>query len=253
MLHFDQYGAAGQPRLLIAHGLFGSARNWRAIAKRLSHKFHITVVDMRNHGRSPFRDEMTYTAMAEDLAEVIAKTGAPASVLGHSMGGKAAMALALSEPDHIEKLIIADIAPVSYSHSQMPVLDAIDAVDLSNVTRRSDIDAALARTLDDPAVRAFVVQSLELTTGPARWCLNTAALRAHMPEILAFPTLSGQFLGETLFVTGALSDYVTEDARVEIAARFAQPRYVALKNAGHWLHADQPRAFIATVDAFLSA
>ena len=148
------------PPLLIAHGLFGSARNWGAVAKRLSARREVIAVDLRNHGDSPWDADHSYPALAADLAEVIAAEGGRADVLGHSMGGKAAMTLALGDPQLVARLIVADIAPVAYAHSQIRHVDAMRAVDLSKVARRSDCDAALAARVPEPSLRAFFTQSL---------------------------------------------------------------------------------------------
>ena len=126
--------------LLIAHGLFGSARNWGAIAKRLARDRPVVAVDMRNHGASPWRESHGYPDLAEDLAEVIDAFGGRMDVLGHSMGGKAAMALALTSPHRVRRLIVADIAPVAYDHTQTPLIEAMEAVDLNAVRTRRDAD-----------------------------------------------------------------------------------------------------------------
>lgn len=151
MLNTILHGApgAGVP-LVIAHGLYGSARNWGVIAKRLSETRQVIAVDMRNHGSSPRETVQGYPEMAADLAEVIAAHGGRADLLGHSMGGKAAMVLALSQPDLIERLMVADIAPVAYTHSQIQYVEAMKAVDLSEVSRRSDADAQLAASVPSP-------------------------------------------------------------------------------------------------------
>ena len=253
MLHFDTYGDAQTPPRLLAHGLFGSGRNWRAIAKRLSAEFHVTTVDMRNHASSFWSDEMTYPAMAADLAQVIEATRKPTMVLGHSMGGKAAMMLALTRPELIERLIVADIAPVAYGHTQTPFIDAMLAVDLSGIKKRSDLGDALADRVEDPALRAFFAQSIEINQDGARWQLNLHGLKSEMAEIIGWPQTHGQYDGRALFVTGADSDYVDGAGREAIKQHFSNARFAKLKDAGHWLHADQPKAFVETVRVFCNA
>jgi pimeloyl-ACP methyl ester carboxylesterase len=246
-----------RPPLLIAHGLFGSARNWGAIAKRLALHRQVITVDMRNHGDSPRSPDHGYSAMAGDLAETIAAQGGPgggrADVLGHSMGGKAAMMLALTEPDRVRRLIVADMAPVAYGHSQMPYVRAMQAVDLAGVTRRADADAALAAEVPEPALRAFLLQSLAVEAGRARWKLNLPALADQMPTIMGFPETPASFPGPTLFLTGAKSDYVRPAHWPRIRALFPAAEHKAIPGAGHWLHADAPNAFLAEVTAFLDA
>lgn len=243
----------GHPPLLIAHGLFGSARNWSAIGKRLALGRRVVVVDMRNHGDSPWSATHDYAAMAADLAETIAGQGGRADVLGHSMGGKAVMALALAAPERVARLIVADIAPVAYRHSQLPYVRAMQAVDLAGVGRRSEADAALAAEVPEPGLRAFLLQSLGFGAAGAAWKLNLAALAAEMPRIMDFPPVGGSFPGPALFLTGATSDYVRPEHWPRIRALFPAARHEALPGAGHWLHADAPGPFIAAVTRFLDA
>lgn len=240
------------PPLLVAHGLFGSARNWGAIARRLAHDRQVVTVDMRNHGDSPRSPEHSYLAMAGDLAETVAAHGGRADVLGHSMGGKAAMMLALTEPSLVNRLVVADIAPVEYGHSQMPYVRAMQAVDLSAVNRRSDADAGLAAHVPEPSLRAFLLQSLAVEEGRARWKLNLEALAAQMPAIMTFPAVQASFGGPTLFLTGARSDYVRPEHWPRIRTLFPAARHETLAAAGHWLHADAPAAFVAAVGGFLA-
>ncbi|MFU8863805.1 MAG: alpha/beta fold hydrolase [Rhodobacterales bacterium] len=243
-------GPEGPTPLLIAHGLYGSARNWGVIAKRLSNDRTVIAVDMRNHGTSPWNDSHTYQAMAGDLAEVIRAQGAPMAVLGHSMGGKAAMVLALTAPDLVSNLIVGDIAPVAYEHDQSPYIRAMQAVDLSKVEKRSDAEAQLAALVDDPTLPAFFTQSLDLKE--KRWRLNLEVLAEQMPHILGFPQMDGAFTGPTLFLTGAASHYVRPEHRDPIKALFPAARFAKIPGAGHWLHAEKPREFEAAVRAWLA-
>lgn len=254
MLNAIRHGVpTGSPPLLVAHGLFGSARNWGAAAKRLGAKREVVAVDLRNHGDSFRAADNSYAAMARDLAEVIAAEGGRADVLGHSMGGKAAMALALTEPARVARLIVADIAPVAYAHSQIEYVEALRAVDLSKIARRADADAALAGAVPDPALRAFFLQSLVIGPQGAAWKLNLAALADQMPVIMGFPPIAGRFEGPTLALTGGASDYVLPEHWPAILDRFPAARQVALPGVGHWLHAEAPQAFAAAVEAFLDA
>jgi pimeloyl-ACP methyl ester carboxylesterase len=237
--------------LLIAHGLFGSARNWGVIAKRLSDTRQVTAVDMRNHGMSPATPTHTYADMAKDLAEVIEATGAPMDVLGHSMGGKAAMMLALTRPELVGRLIVADIAPVTYCHSQLPMIEAMRGVDLSRVSRRSEAEAQLGQRGVEPALQSFFTQSLDLDRGA--WRLNLDTLADQMPQIMGFPETDAAWSGRALFLTGAASDYVTEAHRPVIRRLFPRARFARIPGAGHWLHAEKPREFEAAVRAFLDA
>jgi pimeloyl-ACP methyl ester carboxylesterase len=239
---------AAQPPILIAHGLFGSARNWGVIAKRLSATRRVLTVDMRNHGDSPWQEAHCYPDLAADLAEVIAAHGGQADVLGHSMGGKAAMALALSHPASVRRLIVADIAPVAYGHTQQHLVDAMRAIDLSTVETRGDADRQLAAHVDEAGVRAFLLQSLDVKG--RRWRLNLDVLERDMPLILGWPDLGGAFEGPALFLAGAESDYVSREDRPTIKALFPNAKFAKIPGAGHWLHADRPRDFEASVAAF---
>ncbi|EAQ04890.1 hydrolase, alpha/beta fold family protein [Pseudooceanicola batsensis HTCC2597] len=248
MLRHD--GPEGSIPLVIAHGLFGSARNWNVIARRLSRDRTVIAVDMRNHGESPHFDSNAYQDMADDLAEVMAPLG-EVDLLGHSMGGKAAMTLALTRPEHLRRLIVADIAPVTYPHSQTDKIEAMEAVDLASVTRRSDAQEQLARHGIEPALQAFFTQSLDLAD--RRWRYNLPVLRRDMEKIIGFPQIEGRHQGRTLFLTGAESDYVQPGHRDTIKQLFPRAVFAKLPGAGHWLHADKPREFEAAVTAFLSA
>ena len=236
------------PPLIIAHGLFGSARNWGIIAKRLSDVRRVVAVDMRNHGDSPWSDDHAYPDLAEDLAALVGETGR-ADLLGHSMGGKAAMALALTRPELVHRLIVVDIAPTAYSHSQTPLIRAMRAVDLSRVERRSNADAQMATDVPEPDVRAFLLQSLDVAG--KRWRLNLDALENQMELITGWPDLDGRFEGPALFLSGGASHYVGDESRDAILRLFPNATFQQIEGAGHWLHAEQPRAVEAAVRVFL--
>lgn len=246
MLNIIEHGKrTDRPGMLIAHGLYGSARNWGVIAKRLSEDRQVIAVDMRNHGLSPWYETHAYPDMAGDLAQVLEGLDGPFDVLGHSMGGKAAMVLALSHPELVNRLIAADIAPVTYSHSQIQFIDAMKAVDLSKIERRSDAAEQLAGVVDDPTLITFFTQSLDVKD--KKWRLNLDVLARDMPQILSFPDVSGTFDKPTLFLSGANSDYVKREYRDDIKALFSQAQFAKIPGAGHWLHAEKPREFEAAV------
>ena len=250
MLTYTIHGDAPGTPLLIAHGLYGSGRNWGVIAKRLAEQRRVITVDMRNHGHSFWSDDHSYGALAGDLAQVIDHLGAPMDVVGHSMGGKAAMMLALTRPDAVRALVVGDIAPVGYSHSQIQFIEAMRGVDLTSVTRRSDANAQLAALGVDAALCSFLTQSLDV--GEKRWRLNLDALADNMAAILDFPDVSGTFNGPTLFLSGATSDYVQRSYRPVITTLFPAAKFAKIPGAGHWLHADNPRAFEQNVTAYLN-
>ena len=245
MLNTVHYDGPKATPLLIAHGLFGSARNWNVIAKRLSAARPVVVVDMRNHGASPWFDTQSYPDMAADLAQVMTE---PMHVLGHSMGGKAAMVLALHHPENLRKLIVADIAPVAYQHTQMGPLEAMLGVDMARVNSRADAGAQMVGL--EPGVDTFLLQSFDIKE--KKWKLNLEVLGAEMAKIVGFPQVSGSFDGDTLFLSGAASDYVKQAYRARIKELFPKARFAKIPGAGHWLHAQKPREFEAAVAAFLA-
>ena len=262
MLHKAYHPArdgATAPTLLIAHGLFGSARNWSVIARNLASFRDVVAVDMRNHGQSPRATTQSYPDMAGDLADVIGTLAGhgqsgPVDVLGHSMGGKAAMELALTHGDRMRKLVVADIAPVAYGHDQSHHIAAMRGLDLTGLSVRSEADRRLAAAVADPALRAFFLQSLDLkAAGGLVWRLNLDVLEAEMPKIVGWPGTQGRFDGPALFLTGSESQYVRPEHRAAIKALFPNARFAKLTGAGHWLHADKPREFESVVEAFLSA
>jgi len=252
LIHHPAAAPSGKIPLLIVHGLFGSGRNWGVIARRLADSRDVCAVDQRNHGASFWSDRHDYPAMADDLAEVIASLGGRADVLGHSMGGKAAMQLALTQGHLIRRLVVADIAPIAYSHDQTRHIDAMRALDLTGVTTRGEADRRLAETVPDEGLRAFFLQSLDLKAeGGARWRLNLDALEASMPAIVGWPGTQGRFDGPTLFLSGAESHYVKPEYRETIRSLFPAARFAKIPGAGHWLHAEKPREFEETVRVFL--
>ncbi len=239
--------------LVIAHGLFGSARNWGAIAKRLSSERRVVAVDLRNHGNSFWNPDHSYAALADDLAGVIRHFGSKADVLGHSMGGKAAMVLAIENPGLVRKLVVADIAPVTYAHSHATTIAAMQAVDLARVMRRADADAQLALHLADASLRAFLMQSLEISPSGAAWKLNLTALRQNQAAITGFPDVDKKFAGPALFLGGAGSDYLRPDYLPTIHRLFANASFAVIEGAGHWLHAEKPAEFARAVSDFLKS
>lgn len=246
LLSVTEFGH-GEVPILIVHGLFGSARNWGVIAKRVSDMRRVLTVDMRNHGDS-FRDKSNgYADMAGDLAAVIEAHGGVCDVVGHSMGGKAAMMLALTRPELVRKLVVADIAPVAYGHTQAHLIDAMEGLDLDAIATRREADAALAVAVEDPGVRAFLLQSLVVRE--KRWLLNLAVLRNEMDKIIGWPEVSGRFEGPAFFLSGAASDYVLPAHRPGIKTLFPEARFAKIPGAGHWLHAEKPREFEAALRA----
>ncbi|MFN4155392.1 MAG: alpha/beta fold hydrolase [Paracoccaceae bacterium] len=253
-IHHPAATPSDAPPLVIAHGLYGSARNWGVIARRLADLRDVVAVDLRNHGDSPHLAAHGYPEIAADLAEVIRSLGGPVDLLGHSMGGKAAMQLALTDGALIRRLVVADIAPVAYGHDQSHHAQAMRALDLSGVTTRGEADRRLAEMVEDASLRAFFLQSLDLkAAGGPRWRLNLDVLEAEMDKIVGWPGTQGTFDGPALFLTGADSHYVKPEYRDTIRALFTAARFAKIPGTGHWLHAEKPREFEETVRVFLTA
>lgn len=262
-LNMERYeaGGAGAP-LLIAHGLFGAARNFATLAKRLAAERPVAVVDMRNHGDSPWAPEMDYRTLGADLLAAAARAfDRPAILLGHSMGGKAAMAAALLAPEKLAGLIVADIAPVVYQRPEfVRSIDAMLAVDFTGVSKRSEVEPMLVEAAPDPALRAFLLQNVVFEGQGAdaarrgRWRFNLIALRDQLEELVGWPqALRGAvYDGPAYFLHGGASDYVAADGRAAIAAAFPKAAIDTLEGAGHWLHAEKPEAFYQRVQAWLA-
>lgn len=247
---------AGRP-VIILHGLFGSARNWATIARRLGESRRAIALDLRNHGGSPWTDAMDYPAMAADVRDAIAPFGRSA-VVGHSMGGKTAMTLALLYPGLVERLAVVDIAPVAYSgRHHGDYIRAMRGLDLSHVSRRAEAEAGLKAGIPDPALRAFLLQNLVIgETGGPGWRLNLAALERALPDIMGWPEdlLAGRrYDGPVQVLAGERSDYVHPEHHDRIRAYFPRAEIVAVPAAGHWPHAEQPEAFLRLLQPFLES
>jgi esterase len=245
----------GDP-LVILHGLFGSKRNWASIARRLGGTHRVLTVDLRNHGGSPWDDRHDYPAVAEDVADFIESiVGGSAAVLGHSMGGKAAMVLALSRPTLVERLVVVDIPPAESAGDTRRYLEAMRAVPLVTCGRRADVEAALAEAIPDPAIRAFLAANIVSRPDGLAWGVNLEALARHFETIRGFPEMPrGQrYDGPTLFVAGGRSPYLLADHRPVITRLFPAATVEVIPDAGHWVHADAPEAFVAAVSRFLAS
>ncbi len=255
-LHFDTTGAGRDA--VVLHGLFGMGRNWAGIAHALGNEHRVLTLDLRNHGASPWADEMTYEAMAGDVARLIEHHGsAPVAVIGHSMGGKAAMTLALSRPELIRCLAVVDIAPVPYDHNFEGHIRAMANLDTARLARRSEAEAALLDALDDTSLVRFLARNLKADpkTGGFVWGVNLDALARHMDDILDFPVFEADqaYEGPALFLSGGNSDYVQPHHQGEIERLFPAAETEIVDGAGHWLHADKPDETTALLRRLLAA
>lgn len=245
-----------RPPLVVLPGLFGSKRNWTSIARLLATRHRVITADLRNHGESPWHDRHDYPALADDVAGLIERVaGGRAAVLGHSMGGKAAMVLALTRPELVARLVVVDIAPVVSTGTPIAYVQALRALPLERFTRRSEVADALADAIPDRGVRNFLSLNAAVTDDGLAWTLNLAALERDFSSILGFPAFAPghSFRGPTLFLTGGASDYVRPEHRVAIDRLFPAAVIETIPQAGHWVHADAPEAFVAAVDRFLQS
>jgi esterase len=248
-----EYGKG--PPLAILHGLFGSGRNWRSIAQQLAANHRVLAFDLRNHGASPWADAMAYREMVEDLRASLRDRGIDrAAVLGHSMGGKVAMMTALLYPVEVDRLVVVDIAPAANPPTLLAYIRAMRAVDLRDTTRRAEVDARLASAIPDASERAFLLQNLVIEDGATHWRLNLEAIQRGFTEISGFPDLPAgtTYQRLTLFIAGARSNYIRSEHELVIRHLFPKARIARIEGAGHWVHAEQPRAFLQAVESFLS-
>lgn len=251
-LAFDELGDPDNRPLIILHGFFASSRNWRQIAQRLAVRFHVYVPDMRNHGASPHHPLMDYPSMSADLLRFMDDNGLEtANLLGHSMGGKVAMWLALTNPDRVDKLIVADIAPVSYNHSFDNTVSALKELPLAEITNRKQAETLLASRIPELSYRQFLLQNLILKDGKYCWRVDLDIFQRMAPYIAAFPNADhlSTFIGKSLFIAGSDSDFVKPE---DIDLLFPDAAFSTVANAGHWLHVQQPDVFTALVENFLT-
>jgi pimeloyl-ACP methyl ester carboxylesterase len=238
------------PPLVLIHGLFGAARNWGAIQKRLATQHRVLAMDLRNHGESPPAEGMAHATTARDVAETLRARGVGrATVVGHSLGGKVAMALALHHPAFVARLAVADIAPVRYPPALRGYVAAMRTLPLTEGLSRREADAALEAAVPEPNIRAFLLQSLDFEASPPRWRIGLAELHAAMPEVEDFRE-EGRFEGETLVIAGGRSDYIRPEHRPMFQRLFPAVRFASIEGAGHWVHAEKPNEFLALLQPF---
>jgi pimeloyl-ACP methyl ester carboxylesterase len=256
VLNVTTLGEAGSP-VAFCHGLFGQGKNWTAIAKALSGDHRVLLVDLPDHGQSPRSDRFDYVDYADRVAEVL-PAGHPVALVGHSMGGKVAMLVALLRPELVERLVVVDVAPVPYDHATEfdGYIAAMKAIDLETLARRSEADEALQEAVPDPMVRGFLLQSLRREHDEWRWLLNLDLLGRDLDLITGWPEdrLAGTtaYDGPVLWVGGQNSHYVRPEYVEAMDRWFPRNRRVTVKGAGHWVHSEQPEVFVEVLRRFLS-
>ena len=251
-LFSTQLGSAG-PRVVFLHGLFGQGKNWTTIAKRLSESARVLLVDLPNHGRSPWTDHFSYPDMADQVAQLLQTQGGDDqwAVVGHSMGGKVAMTLALLRPQLVERLSVVDVSPVPTG--QVSEFDTfirgMRSIDLEHLTGRKEADSQLAAYVSDPVIRSFLLQNLRRdppsSDGRWRWQMNLEMLGGHLNEMGSWPD------GPVLWLAGINSGYVRPEYAAAMRTLFPRVQLVKIKDAGHWVHSEQPDVFLATIRRFL--
>ncbi|MDD1611819.1 MAG: alpha/beta fold hydrolase [Methylococcaceae bacterium] len=252
-LVYSEFGLSDASPLIILHGFFASSRNWKFIAEKLADHHRVYVVDLRNHGSSPHDPLMDYPSMANDVRQFMTQRGlSSASLLGHSMGGKIAMWLALTDSAAVDKLIIADIAPVSYSHSFKKIITALKALSLDSLSNRKQAEEALAEAIPELSYRQFLLQNLVLKNGHYRWRVDLDIFEQMAPNITAFPVSDRimPFAESALFIAGEESNFIQAES---VWPLFPHAQLITLAGAGHWLHIQQPEAFVKAVQGFLQA
>ena len=252
-LFFHQLGE-GEP-LILLHGLFGMSDNLMPIARDLADHFRVYVPDLPNHGRSPHVEKIDFDTMAAAVRVMMDEQGIRQShILGHSLGGKVAMAFAKSYPARVKSVVVADIAPVSYPPYHEPVFKGLYAVSMAGVATRREADAKLAEHVDDESVRRFLLKSLlQSEQGQWGWRFNLDALAQNYHRLRESITLEPPFTGPSLFIKGQNSNYITRDHEAAIRQSFPEFQFKMIQNAGHWLHAEKPAAFTKLVRNFLEA
>ena len=250
-LNYVQQGSG--PHIILIHGLLGSLDNLNMVAKQLREHFTVTSVDVRNHGDSFHKNGMSYNQMAKDIINVMdALTIDNAHLLGHSMGGKIAMQVALSFPEKVNKLIVADISPVNYPPHHNEILKGLTSIKLSEINSRREADAQLAKYVDEPSVRQFLLRNLITVDGNTQFSCNLEFIDKGYKDIMLALASNKPFLNDTLFIKGGDSNYILREHRDVIMQLFPQSKAKIIQGAGHWLHAEKTVAFNKLAEDFLA-
>ncbi|MGX6396016.1 alpha/beta fold hydrolase [Rothia kristinae] len=251
-------GSGPQP-VVFLHGLFGRGRNFTSIARQLGEEHTSLLVDLPDHGASDWVPQISYPLMADAVAAHLRADFAadgPVDVVGHSMGGKTAMQLALRHPDLVRRLVVMDIAPVQPRETRgnsAELLDALLGLDLQTLGSRAEADAALQAAIPADGVRSFLLQNLRRGAEGWAWQPDLRGLRERLPVLMGWPQVTEPpYEGPVLWITGERSDYVRDEDRPAMAALFPRVRRAVIRGAGHWVHADRPAEVVAALRAFLA-
>jgi len=239
--------------LLIVHGYFGTGDNWKSLGKKFAENFEVHLIDQRNHGRSFHSDEFDYELLVEDLHNYIQHYQLEkATLIGHSMGGKTAMLFAVEYPKLVNKLVIVDISPRMYPPHHEQILNGLQSIDFSIQNTRKLVDEQLANYISEVGVRQFLLKNVYWKEkGQLAFRFNLTSLVENNNEVgEALPSFT-IFEGNTLFLKGGNSGYISANEEPIINAHFPNSEIVTIKNTGHWLHAEQPEMFYKAVSSFL--
>ena len=250
-LNFKVFGE-GQP-LIILHGLFGSLDNWITLARKFSEKYKVYIVDQRNHGLSFHSDDFNYDAMSNDLFQLMKiERLDKASLIGHSMGGKTAMNFAVTHPEKVEKLIIADIGPKYYPVHHTEIIKALYSIRVEALTSRKEADELMSKRINDFGIRQFLLKNLQRDDGGFRWKMNLDVIAKNIEEVGKALNQNASYEKQTLFLRGGKSDYILDSDLNLINSIFPKARLETLEETGHWLHAEKPKEFYDLVISFLA-
>lgn len=257
VLHYQQRGEG--EHIVLIHGLFGSLENLNMVARNLSQHYCVTSVDVRNHGNSFHQEGMGYQVLAQDIITLLDNLGIDSChILGHSMGGKIAMKIALSYPNRVRKLVVADIAPVEYPAHHLTIIEGLQAIDLTKIKTRKDADLQLATYVENVGVRQFLLRNLILNAqNQFSFKCNLHYIEQGYPQIMqsidnSSPDEKQSFIGETLFIKGGDSDYILPEHQSIIKILFPKAKAKIIQGAGHWLHAEKTTAFNKILLDFLA-
>ena len=243
--------------LFIFHGLYGRGKNWQTFSKKFTKKenYIVVTVDLRNHGGNNFEEEISYILMMNDIIRLFNYLGIDnTNLLGHSMGGKLAMVIALLEPKYVNKVIIADISPIDYDNNDDQIINSLLNINLNLVRNRNEADELLSNYIEEKFLRSFLLQNLELVDGKYKWSINLTAIKRSLNELRKFPTIKhiNKFDKEVLCIYGGNSEYVKVSHFKIFKKFFSNIFFHEIKNANHFLHIENPLEFYEASDKFLN-
>jgi esterase len=249
IVHYKTYGEAHLPPLYIAHGVFGMLDNWHLIAQSLSEHYHVVTFDARNHGKSFHHPDASYAAMANDIQNLMQELGHDKIILvGHSMGGKTAMKFVDTHPDSVSQLVVVDIAPKTYKASHLSFINAFKEIPFDRILNRREADLAFSAYTQDVGIRQFLLKNIESQPdGGYQLKINIEAIESYYTEIIGEIQFSHPHNLPCTFIAGAKSNYISASDFLNIQQIFTQAQFISIPDAGHWVHAEQPQAFLKAI------